>query len=289
MSESAGDSHARGPSPWRTVQTRSPDEDRRGWSPTSAIGAACPSACDRATSPTSARRLRLAILGRGDAPRWRGRRDPRRQPLHRRQGSCAVLSHTGYQPPNGAAGKGRRSPDRGKWIPPGQVVVGRGLEKREAELQQRLDRRRDARPAALPEGSDHGRDVSAQIAYPAAGPIGRDAVNRLAARPLTEEVREVDAGSHSDLDRGRESRVDLHQVRDAGGVPAELDFGVAFEVDFAYERFSLTPDVIGNRDALAQDRVPAQRRTGSLGPLGEARVHFAIRIQETHRFASSGQ
>src|SRR2546430_6717120 len=289
MSESAGDSHARGLCPWRTVQTRSPDEDRRGWSPTSAIGAACPPACDRATSPTSYRRRRLAVLGRGDAPRWKGRRDPRRQPLHRRQGSCAVLSHTGYQPPNGAAGKGRRSPDRGKWIPPGQVVVGCGLEKREAELQDGLYRRCDAGPAALPERGNRRRDVPPEIAYPAAGSIGRDAVNRLAARPLVEEVREVDAGSHRDLDGGGEPRVDLHEVRDAGGVPTELDFGVAFEVDFTHERFGVAPDVRGNGDALAQDRVPAQRRTGSLGPLGKARVHFAIRIQETHRFASSGK
>src|SRR5256885_62628 len=137
--------------------------------------------------------------------------------------------------------------------------------------------------------SRHTSNVRPELAYPAAGSIGRDAVNRLAARPLVEEVREVDAGSHRDLDRGRESRVDLHQVRDAGGVPAKLDFGVAFEVDFAHERFGVAPDVRGNGDALAQDRVPAQRRTGSLGPLGEARVHFAIRIQETHRFASSGK
>src|SRR2546427_284435 len=201
----------------------------------------------------------------------------------------AVLSHTGYQPPNGAAGKGRRSPDRGKWIPPGQVVVGCGLEKREAELQDGLYRRCDAGPAALPERGNRRRDVPPEIAYPAAGSIGRDAVNRLAARPLVEEVREVDAGSHRDLDGGGEPRVDLHQVRDAGGVPTELDFGVAFEVDFTHERFGVAPDVRGNGDALAQDRVPAQRRTGSLGPLGKARVHFAIRIQETHRFASSGK
>src|SRR5207249_10863224 len=54
-------------------------------------------------------------------------------------------------------------------------------------------------------------------------------------------------------------------------------------------RFSVPPDVRGNGDALAQDRVPAQGRTGALGPLGEARVHLAIGIQEAHRFASSGE
>src|SRR3989442_4619599 len=156
-------------------------------------------------------------------------------------------------------------------------------------MQQGLYGRCDSGPASLPERGKRRRDVPPEIANPAAGPIARDPVNWSAGRPLVEEIREVDAGSHRDLERGGEPRVDLHQVRHAGGVPAKLDFRLAFEVEFAYERFSLTPDVIGNRDALAQDRVPAQRRTGSLGPLGEARVHFAIGIQETHRVASSGQ
>src|SRR5438876_7975215 len=153
--------------------------------------------------------------------------------------------------------------------------------------QERLYRRCDAGPASLPERGNRRRDVPAQIAYPAADPIARDSLNWPAARPFVKQIREVDAGPHRDLDGGGEPRVDLHQVRGAGGVPANLDFGVAFEVDFADERFGLTPDVRGNGDALAQHRVPAQGGTGSLGPLGEARVHFAVGIQETHRLASS--
>src|SRR5437773_11833877 len=64
---------------------------------------------------------------------------------------------------------------------------------------------------------------------------------------------------------------------------------VALQVDCPHERFGLTPDVGRNGYALAQDRVPAQRRAGALGPLREARVHLAIGIQETHGLAPAGQ
>src|SRR2546428_12575619 len=127
------------------------------------------------------------------------------------------------------------------------------------------------------------------MAHPAPALIARAPLDRPAARPLVEKIWEVDAGSHCDLDRCREPWVDLHQVRDAGGVTTELDFGVALEVDLAHERFGLSPYVRRNGDALAQHRVPAHWHAGPPCPLGEARVQVAISVQEAHRLPSSRQ
>src|SRR2546428_12600336 len=112
-------------------------------------------------------------------------------------------------------------------------------------MQQGLYGRCDSGPASLLERGKRRRDVPPEIANPAAGPIARDPVNWSAGRPLVEEIREVDAGSHRDLERSGEPRGDLHQVRHARGVPAKLDFREAFADDFAYDRVRPTPDVIG--------------------------------------------
>src|SRR3989475_9419534 len=174
----------------------------------------------------------------------------------------------------------------GKQVLPIEVIVAHRSEERGAEVQDRPGGGRDPRPAALPDRGGRRREVASEVAHPAARSISVDLVNRLPARPLVHEKREVDSGPHGHFDGRREAWVDLHQVWNPVAVPPELDFGIAIEVDFADEPFRLVPDVGRHGDALSEDRVPSERRIRSLRPLREPGVDLAVRVQEAHGLPS---
>src|SRR5258708_18604513 len=113
---------------------------------------------------------------------------------------------------------------------------------------------------------------------PATDRISAGGGDRLACSPLIEEVREIDSGSHRDLYRRREPRIDLHQARDAFAVPPELDLGITLQVDLPDQSLRLAAGVGRDGDALAQNRFPSQRRRGALRPLREARLDLAAGI-----------
>src|SRR3989449_999398 len=175
-----------------------------------------------------------------------------------------------------------------KQVLPVEVVVAHRSEERGAEVQDRPDGGRDPRPAALPDRGGRRREVASEVAHPAARSISVDLVNRLPARPLVYEKREIDSGPHGHFDGRGEARVDLHEVRNPVAVPPELDFGVTIEVDFADEPFRLVPGVGRHGDALSEDRVPSERRIRSLRPLRKPAVYLAVRVQEAHRLPSAG-
>src|SRR3989442_7910457 len=104
------------------------------------------------------------------------------------------------------------------------------------------------------------------MAHPAANSIAIASLERSAARPLIQEIGEVNAGSHSDLDGCREPRVDLHQVRHASRIAPELDLRVSLEIDLAHERFALTSDVGRYCDALTYNRRSAHGRVRAARP-----------------------
>src|SRR3989475_6507372 len=194
--------------------------------------------------------------------------------------------------PQHLAQRGTREIDGGSrggtQVLPIEVIVAHRSEERGAEVQDRPDGGWDPRPAALPDRSGRRREVAAEVAHPAARSVSVDLVNRLPARPLVYEKREIDSGPHGNFDGRGEARVDLHQVWTPVAVPPELDFRVTIEVDFADEPFRLVPDVGRHGDALSEDRVPSERRIRSLRPLSEPRVDLAVRVQEAHRLPSAG-
>src|SRR2546426_282994 len=194
--------------------------------------------------------------------------------------------------PQHLAQRGTREIDGGSrggtQVLPIEVIVAHRSEERGAEVQDRPGGGWDPRPAALPDRSDRRREVAPEVAHPAACAISVDLVNRLPARPLVCEKREMASGPHGHFDGRGEARVDLHEVRDPVAVPPELDFGVAIQVDFADESFRLVPGVGGQGDALSEDRVPSERRIRPLRPLSEPRVDLAVRVQEANRLPSTG-
>src|SRR5438093_11673364 len=123
--------------------------------------------------------------------------------------------------------------------------------------------------------------------HPAADTIGFHLVDGASVRPLVKQIWEIDAGSDRDLNGRGEPGVDLHQVRDAGAVASELDFGVTLEVNFPHEPLGRYSDIGRHGDALAQDRLASQGWDRALCPLREAGTHLPIRIQEAHGLASS--
>src|SRR2546428_1983692 len=88
----------------------------------------------------------------------------------------------------------------GKQVLPIEVIVAHRSEERGAEVQDRPGGGRDPRPAALPDRSGRRREVASEVAHPAARSISVDLVNRLPARPLVHEKREVDSGPHGHFD-----------------------------------------------------------------------------------------
>src|SRR5256712_4390069 len=176
----------------------------------------------------------------------------------------------------------------GKQVLPIEVIVAHRSKERGAEVQDRPGGGQDPRPAALPDRGGRRREVASEVAHPAARSISVDLVNRLPARPLVYEKREIDSGPHGHFDGRGEARVDLHEVRNPVAVPPELDLGVAIEFDLADEPFRLVPGVGRHGDALSEDRVPSERRIRSLRPLRKPAVSLAVRVQEAHRLPSAG-
>src|SRR2546426_3118403 len=131
----------------------------------------------------------------------------------------------------------------GKQVLPIEVIVAHRSEERGAEVQDRPGGGRDPRPAALPDRSGRRREVASEVAHPAARSISVDLVNRLPARPLVHEKREVDSGPHGHFDGRGEAGVGLPQGMKPRAVPPELDFGGTIEVDFAEQALPLGPRV----------------------------------------------
>src|SRR5207249_455236 len=103
--------------------------------------------------------------------------------------------------------------------------------------------------------------------HPAADTIGFHLVDGASVRPLVKQIWEIDAGSDRDLNGRGEPGVDLHQVRDAGAVASELDFGVTLEVNFPHEPLGLFSDIGRHGDALAQDRLASLGLTTAGSPI----------------------
>src|SRR2546426_6230634 len=101
------------------------------------------------------------------------------------------------------------------------------------------------------------------MTHPAAGAIRIDPIDWLSARPLIDQIWEIDSGPNRDLHGSREPRVDLHQVGHAAAIAAELHFRVALEIDFAHEPLGLAANVGGHGNALAQGPFAPQRRKRS--------------------------
>src|SRR5437868_7301026 len=115
-----------------------------------------------------------------------------------------------------------------KRIFPIHVVIASGREKRRTEVADSANWWSHAWLATLQQHGSHcGAQVAREIPHPHACPIALDVVYGLAAGPLIEQIREVDTGPHGNFDRGREPRIDLHQVGTSRGVATELDFRVA--------------------------------------------------------------
>src|SRR2546428_6815074 len=82
----------------------------------------------------------------------------------------------------------------GKQVLPIEGVVAHRSGERGAEVQDRPGGGRDPRPAALPDRSGRRREGASEVTHPAA-PFGSvDLVNRLPARTLVYEKREIDSG-----------------------------------------------------------------------------------------------
>src|SRR2546427_887122 len=140
----------------------------------------------------------------------------------------------------------------GKQVLPIEVIVAHRSEERGAEVQDRPGGGRDPRPAALPDRSGRRREVASEVAHPAARSISVDLVNRLPARPLVHEKREVDSGPHGHFDGRGEAGGDLHQGWKPRSLPPGLDLGGTIEGDFADQPVRLGPPLGPHRHALSE-------------------------------------
>src|SRR5581483_6590878 len=89
---------------------------------------------------------------------------------------------------------------------------------------------------------------------------------------------------HRHFNRSGKTRIDLHKIRFTRAVAAELDLGIAFQVDFAHEAFRLIADIRRHGDALSHDRSATERWLCALRPLGKASIDVSICIEDADGF-----
>src|SRR3989441_12924441 len=111
----------------------------------------------------------------------------------------------------------------GKQVLPIEVIVAHRSEERGAEVQDRPGGGWDPRPAALPDRGGRRREVASEVAHPAARSISVDLVNRLPARPLVCEKREIDSGPHGHFDGRGETRGGRHHGWEPAAGPPGTD------------------------------------------------------------------